>query len=260
VAPASAAPEKLILGKFKTNEDVIKAYQELEKKLGQPRDTKAPDKEPVKADAKAPAKEADKAPAKEGTADKKVTEDKAPTDDAEKVITEAGLDFNKYSEEFTAKGELAPETIDEIVKGTKVPREVVDNYLRGLKAIAAQDAMELTAAVGGQAQVDNVLGWARENLPKEELEAFDASCKGAPKAQQVLAFKGLQARMEGVEGKTPKLVAGRTGQGDHGGYNSDAEWLAAVNNPLFQAQTHAGAAYRAQVQDKLAKMMKANKR
>ncbi len=250
-AAAPAKKEELILGKFKTDEDVRKAYVELEKKLGAPRakesDPKAGDKKPV-----------------EKASDKKA-EDKAPEakpkeGDAQKVLEEAGLDFSKYSTEFTEKGDLSEESIEEIVKGTKVTKEQVSEYVAGQKAIAQLAHLDMVKSVGGEEVVENVTAWAVENLPAEELEAYNASVKGAPKAHQVLAFKGLQARMQAVEGKAPKLVGGSTAQADHGGYANDGEMFADMKNPLYNAQTHAGAAFRALVKDKVAKGLINSKR
>ncbi len=251
VPPAPAKKEELILGKFKTHDDVVKAYQELEKKLGAPKAkaTEAAPKEAAKVDPKeAEAKPVDKAPA-----------EKPIEGDAEKVITEAGLDFSKYSTEFTEKGDLSEESIEEIVKGTKVTKQQVAEYVAGQKAVAKLAHLELVQSVGGEKVVEDVIAWANENLPKDELEAYNASQTGTTPAQKVLSFKGLKARMESVEGKAPKLLAGRTGTAGHNGYQNDGEMLAAMKDPLYNAQTHAGNAYRAQFKEKVALMMRHSK-
>ena len=111
----STEEEKPILGKFKTQDDLIKSYQELEKKLS--------------------SREEDK------TFENEKTEDKP---------LEAGkFDFTSAEKEFTEKGELSEDTLNNLEK-MGLPKSYVDNYIAGLEA--QSQAFEQTAynATGGE--------------------------------------------------------------------------------------------------------------
>jgi hypothetical protein len=102
VAAADATPPatELIAGKFKSNDELLKAYLELQSKLGAPKDPPA---------TTTPATTV-KSSATNGT----VTEPPAtlsidPAAAAAKATEQAGLDMQALTAEYAEKGDLSPE-------------------------------------------------------------------------------------------------------------------------------------------------------
>src|SRR5690606_15193900 len=95
---------ELLLGKFKSVEDLTKAYQELERKLSQASQHKA----------------------QQSSSD--MTEDKAS-----ELIDKAGLDVEAMSEYFYENGSLSEEHYDALEKAG-IPRAFVDQYIAGIEA------------------------------------------------------------------------------------------------------------------------------
>jgi len=57
-------------------------------------------------------------------------------------------------------------------------------------------------------QYDAMAEWANENLPQEEIDAFDEAVTGGTVQQAKLAVQGLYARYQNATGSTPKLTQG----------------------------------------------------
>ena len=105
----AATPEaEKILGKFDTQEDLEKAYKELESKIGSP-------KEETK---------------EEPTLD-------IPEGNAEEVVEAAGLDMESLQQEFSDKGELTAESLAKLEK-VGINKDIVDSYIQGQQAVAQQ--------------------------------------------------------------------------------------------------------------------------
>lgn len=178
----------------------------------------------------------------------------APASDATKTAEEAAkaagadtsqLDFNALSQEFQANGQLSPETYQKLEQ-SGLDRNLVDQFIAGQMALAAQMEQEAFSLVGGQDQYTAMLDWAAQNLSKAEQDAFDAAVTGNA-AQRKQAIVALQAQFERAVGKNPQLVSGNAGS-SVGVYQSRAEMVRDMQNPKYQTDP----AFRAMVQQKLA--------
>lgn len=155
--------DKLILGKFKTQEDLVKAYQELEAKQSQ----------------KPPATPAiETAPATE--------------QEGEQAVTEAGLDFAAMTAEFAEKGELSDATYEALEKAG-FPRDMTDQYIAGQQAVAAQLVARVHDIAGGEDAYNAAVEWAGENWGQEQKDAFNASMQGANSVVQAAMIRTLMA-------------------------------------------------------------------
>ena len=99
--------EDLILGKFKSQEDLAEAYENLEKKLGE----KQPEEQPTETEAK-------------GDTD-------SETNDVSNAIEDAAI---AYAE----KGELSEANYKELEK-LNITKDIVDTYIKGQEAIIAAE-------------------------------------------------------------------------------------------------------------------------
>jgi hypothetical protein len=221
-----------ILGKFKTQDDLVRAYQELEKKLGTPAAAAAP------AD---PAKPADTAgatkPALTITPEQKA---------AETAVQSAGLDFAALNTEFAEKGALSPESYA-AMEQRGITKAVVDSYIAGQQALNAQYEAKAFTEAGGQEQFSQMSQWAAKNLPAAEIAAFNDAVDSGDEAKMRFAVSGLKARFTAALGSTPNLVQGGNTSAVQG-YQSLAQMKADMAKPEYQKDP----AFRQQVMDRIA--------
>lgn len=265
VAPVEAAPveaateQSLILGKFKTPDDLAKAYQELEKKLGAP---KAPE---ASSPAEAQTPEAPKAETPEATKPE-AAKPEAPEGDATKAAAEeAGIPVSKYEAEWAEKGSLSEEAYKELAEKHGIPKDIVDDYISLRKSRAEANDLKIAQAAGGKESLEAALKWFGANASDADLVAYNAAIDAAYKAGNadavVAALNGFvlpQFRNANPDVKPARIVdttsAGAPG-GDAGTYTQadfskdvrserykrDAEFRMAVNRKAIAAKLHTSA-------------------
>ena len=142
-------------GKFKSPEDMAKAYGELEGKLGQSENTK--ESEPTKEETK------------KDNADLSI-------DKAEKAVENAGLNMSSLQEEYNEGGQLKESSYEALGKAG-IPKDYVDAFIKGQEAIASQTSNTLKQEVGGTDAYNNMMNWASDNLNEAEINSFNKTHK-----------------------------------------------------------------------------------
>lgn len=210
--PAGDRPQWLP-EKFKSAEDMARAYSELEKKLSAP--NKQEPTPPAKPDANS-----------------------APT---------GKPDFDAFSREWEENGTVSDATYANM-EAAGIPRGMVDVYLQGIQAMQYQRQNEGFKMVGGEDNYTKMIDWAKANFSPAEIDAFNASVTGSIE-QMGFAVKGLHARYESAVGKTPALLNGSASSNSAaGGFASQAEIIAAMSDPRYAKDT----AYRKSVESRIA--------
>ena len=189
-------PKEKILGKFETQDDLIKSYQELEKKISAP---KAEDKG-LEIEAK-----------------------------AEEAVAQAGLDMSALQTEYDDNGELSQNSIDKLT-AVGIDKNIIDAYIDGQTALAQNIEADIKGAVGGNDQYKGMVEWAKENLSAEEVTAYNNTVNSRDIASVKLAVTGLKARMDA--GREPNLVQGKASVST-GGYESWAQVTQAMADPKY---------------------------
>ena len=203
--------------KFKSPEDMAKAYAEMEKKLGSGEQT---------------------------------SEEQAETQEAaEEAVEAAGLDMDSLSAEYNENGELSDESY-EALAAAGIPREMVDAYVAGQEALADGFRNELLEPVGGQENYDEMVGWAADNLPEAEIDAFNAAIESSDPNQMRMAVENLSNKYTSETGTEPgRMLNGRGGQATGSAYESTADLMKDMGNPEYATNP----AFRAKVEAKLAR-------
>lgn len=183
--------DKLLAGKYKTEEDLNKGIQELVKKLGPENAYKFLEKQMG-------SKGQDKKD------DQKETITATTYQEAEEVVNKLGLDFDEFTQEFVTKGELSEASYKKLAE-VGIPKSVVDAYIEGQRVLLEQQANQVFSVVGGKEQYQELIKWAADNLTDSEIEAFNASVGGSVQ-QAVLAVEGLYAKYLKANGTPPKLI------------------------------------------------------
>lgn len=214
-AEAGDRPEGLP-EKFKSWDDMVKSYNELESKLG---------KQP----------ETDKAETK--------TDDEVSDADADGDST---FDLNSFAEEFAETGELSDESF-EALEANGFPRSMVEEYIEGQRARGEVINNAIFTEAGGKEAYEEMINWAVDgNYSDEEIAAFDKAIL-TDGANRKVALDALKARFVEANGKDPSLVNGGnrvTAQG----YESWAQVTEAMSDPRYKSDP----AYRDEVTNKLA--------
>jgi hypothetical protein len=189
-----------ILGKFNSQEDLARAYQELEKKLGQPKG------------------EADPGPLP--TSQGYTAEQAAEVYGQEMVETLAGKGLDMADVMYKAdNGQDISQHYDALAEAFNVPRQVVENYVSKAQPPAAQtpsaaglsdgDAAELKALVGGDQGFQELSGWAAQNLDQQELADYNGVVDSGNKDAIRWALKAMQSRStSNAAPSEPKLISG----------------------------------------------------
>jgi hypothetical protein len=185
------------------------------------------------------------AEAYKGLSQKQEPKAEQPVPTADEV--QASERLSKFSQEFFSKGNLSEDSYKELSK-MGYPRQVVDQFIAGQKAVASAEEQQVFSSVGGQDSYQQMIQWAGQNLSKEETEAYNEAVESGNLNQVMFAVKGLHARYSasGVNSE-PKLMK-TGGKTTPGSFNSTAEVVAAMSDPRYKTDS----AYRSEVERKLA--------
>ena len=208
--------------KFKSVEDMAKAYSALESKLGQPQQEE------------------------ETTEEVEVSGEESASDVAQ-LLDDKGLDFDVFQQEYAENGGLSEDAY-EALQEAGFPRSMVDSWVAGQDALAAQMTSEMYDVAGGGEQYAQMVQWAADSLPESEVAAYNATMESGDPNMIRLAVQGLNARYRSEA--EPTLMQGGTGTVSSGGrFESTAELTTAMSDPRYAKDP----AYRQSIADKLAK-------
>jgi len=215
--------ETLLAGKYKNAEELEKAYVELQKKLGD-------DKETEQASAE------DKA------------EDKPQFSDGANLINSASEEYyangNKLSDETMAK--FSSMSTQDLIKAYMEVQATQPQQAAPPAEITQDQINQIKNSAGGEKAYANIVNWAKSNLPKSSIDAFDEVVNtGSIEAIQ-LAVAGLKTEYNtnGVEGR---MVTGKTAPDKGDVFRSQAELVRAMSDPRYDNDP----AYRQDVVEKL---------
>lgn len=205
--------------KFKSPEDMAKAYSELEAKLGQAKPADPPAADPAT----------------------------TPPANPEAALADKGLNLQDFSNEFAQSGELSADSYEKLSKAG-YSRELVDQYIEGQRAVAARFESDIMTEVGGAEKYSEITTWAKANLTPQEIAAYNTAVSSGSAEQAKLAALGLSAKFEKANGSDPQRLLGGQSAGTTGDvYESVAELKEAMKDPRYKSDP----AYRAKVQSKL---------
>lgn len=195
-----------ILGKFKSQEDLVKAYQELEKKLGQPKTTEEPKGEP-----------------------KTSEEPKEVPEEAKGLLS--SNDFDNFSKEYNESGSLSEDTY-KALEAKGLSKDIVDNYIEGQKSLAESKAQKLLDYVGGTEEYNSLVAWAKLNYTQEQAEAFDNALYSGNESKVQEQIDLLNYRMSKT---VVNRVSGTSSSGTSGlkPFTDKGDWQKAVSNSLY---------------------------
>ena len=219
-----AQHEGMLAGKYKTAQDLEKAYMELEKKLGgnsrEEAEEVSDEEEPVE-------------------------EDSRDYEDFSSLLSLAG-------EEYSQNGELSQETLDAFSQMSS--QDLVKAYFEmqenaptpSGRELTNQEVNQLQNMVGGQAAYNQLTTWAAENFSEGEIEAFDSLIESGNTNAIQLALQALYYRYTDSMGVEGNMLTGKPARSQDV-FRSQAELVRAMADPRYDNDP----AYRQDVIDKL---------
>ena len=211
----------LILGKFKSVEDLAASYKELEGKLGQVSEEDQ-------------ATEETEEQAEEG----EFNAEEYYGDGLASVLEEVGIDAQDITQRFTDTGEISEDDYSKLGEAG-FSKQVVDTYLDGLRGVGegdeipTQQIQNIKDSVGGDQAYEQMADWCQQNLSEQEIKAFDKITETADAPVIQLAVEGLYTRYQNAMGVEPDLVTGRPAASGPNPYRSTAEVQAAMSDPRY---------------------------
>ena len=222
-----AEQEGLLAGKYKSAEELEKAYVELQKKLGDNKE------------------ETEQASAEEQPEDTpKMSEGATLITDASKEYFDNG---NKLSPETMAK--FSSMSSQDLIKAYMEVSQNPEFQQQGAPPaeITTAQINQIKNSAGGEQQYAQIVNWAKTNLPQDQIVAFDEVVNtGSVQAIQ-LAVSGLKAEYDSANGVEGRMVTGKAPQNSGDVFRSQQELVAAMNDPRYDRDP----AYRQDVIQKL---------
>jgi len=236
----------LYAGKFKSVEDLAASYKELEGKLGTITE-EAPATEEVEESTGVPEGYEDFYQ-EDGTVDYSTVNENYGEILGE-VFKENSIDPYKISAEFHKNEGEIPEEMYQSLLDAGLSKNAVDSYLTGRAAemgyteegeegavdeLATAEVKDIRDSVGGDEAYGKMVGWALENLPKPEIEAFNDATNTMSGPQLSMMVQGLYTRYQNAMGVEPNLYSGKSASSGVTPYRSTAEVVAAMGDPRWE--------------------------
>lgn len=223
----------LIGGKFKSQEDLLKAYEELQRKLGSNKpDDEEEDEETT-----------------ETTENVEETPEQEETTEAVEYMTELGKEFDET-------GSLSEDAIERL--SSMDTKDLIASYLQyqakstqqaKQASLQAEQITDIKASVGGDEAYGQMLSWAAENLDAAEIENFNQVTNTNNPAAIGYAVQVLSQKWKGDVGYEAPLVSGKKASNKPQVYRSQAELGRDIADPRY----HTDPAFRQDVEDKLSR-------
>jgi len=226
--------EQLFAGKYKSAQELEKAYGELQKKLGEKGNEdseSAGDTEPT-----------------DSKEDSEETEETSQASPEVELITSA-------SDEYAEKGELSEETLAKF--SSMSSQDLVKAYLEAqanapadnitVEDLSDSSINEVKNFAGGEKAYSDIVNWAGQNLDKKSIEAFDSIVNTGSVDAIKLAVSGLKSQYDNANGYEGKMLTGKAPVQQKDVYRSQQELVAAMSDRRYDNDP----AYR---QDVIAKL------
>ena len=199
--------------KFASEEELVKAYLELEKKLAKGETKEEETKEP---------------------------------EEVEEAIAK-GVDFDAVANEYYEGGELSPDTYMDLAK-KGYSKDVVDTFIEGHKAKQEKQLRDIYEVAGGRDAFDSAIAWASENMEVEQIKAFNKIIASGDDESIKFAVDSLMSKAKTSMTKNPSLLQGApNGSHTRGTFQSRQQYIDAIKDPRYKKDP----GYRQEVDEKL---------
>ena len=159
------------------------------------------------------------------------------------------------TEYYDNDGTLSEETLEKFSEMSS--KDLVSAYLEMQKnapqpQAEAEDLTEsqvasIRSSVGGEQEYNNIVGWASNNMPQADVDAYDELVGSGNVGAIKLAVAGLKAQYENANGYEGKMLSGKAPRTSGDVFRSQQEIVAAMSDPRYDEDP----AYRQDLIEKL---------
>ena len=216
---------EMLAGKFKTAEDLEQGYIELQKKLGEPKEEVAEPEQPE-------AKEEEKPEEKEEEVD---------TAFLDTLWEEAQAD--KFTKETLSKLEdMKPQDIAQMYLNYRSEAKEPEG-----QKFTEENITDLKGIAGGDEGYTEMMGWAKSNLKKAEVDMYDQVMDQGNPLAAFFAVQALKYRFDDAKGVDGEMLQGKAPKSTGDTFKSQAQVVKAMSDPQYDKDP----AYRQAIYDKL---------
>ena len=201
------AEDQLLAGKYKDPKDLEKAYNELEKKLGEK--------------------------SKEGS-----NNTKSKNEPQQKNENQSNDLLDQLWEEGT-NNKLTKETFDKLksmdpVEVAKMAMQArAKNQQPSSREFTENDVRQIHGLVGGSENYNNMMSWANQNVSDQEVKMYDAVMEMGNPMAAYFAVQSLALKYQDQVGKDGKMVTGKAPKSTSDVFNSQAEMIKAMEDDRY---------------------------
>ena len=232
----------LVLGKFKTVEELANSYKELEGKLG----TETQEEEVTETESESDIPEGYEDFYTDDGSVNYESVNEAYGETLGNIFKEAQIDPYKISAEFHKNEGEIPQEMYQSLLDAGLSKGAVDSYLTGRAAemgygeageaegeLAEAEVKSIRESIGGDDNYAKMVSWAMENLPKAEIEEFNEATKTQTATQLKFMVQGLYQQYSRAMGTEPNLITGRPAASGPNPYRSTQEVVAAMSDKRY---------------------------
>ena len=212
------AQDNLLAGKYKDAQELEKAYIELQGKLGETEKEKEEPTQELEVEKEEETKESD-------------------SDFLDRLWDEA-------------QSEYTDATIQELEKMD--PKDLAKMHLQyraenQQEQISESQVKQLKDIAGGDKGYEGMIGWAKSNLQKGEIDMYDKVMEGGNPTACYFAVQALKYRFDDASGVEGEMLTGKAPSSKGDTYKSQAQVVEAMSDPKYDNDP----AYRQEVMKKL---------
>ena len=202
--------EDLLAGKYKDANELETAYKELEKKLGEK-------SEPVSEDEES-----------ENETEEEVSDDYEPN--LLDILWEEGTNDSLSKETFEELRNMDPV---EVAKMAMAQRDRMQGAPQS-RDFSEEDVNQLQGLVGGEENYNQMLGWAQQSMPSQEIELFDAVMDQGNTLAAYFAVQSMALKYQDGVGREGQMIKGKAPRSDGDTFKSQAELVEAQSDPRYE--------------------------
>ena len=213
-----AEGEQLLAGKYKNAEELEKAHIELQKKLGEKSEEVSEKEKPQKQETK----------------------------EAENLLDDLwdqGINNKLDKKTFEKLQKMDP--VD-VAKLAMQQRQSAQNKPQS-REFSDEDVKQIHGLVGGPDQYNNMMSWATQNVPEQEVNMYDAVMELGNPLAAYFAVQALALKYQDASGRDGQMVTGKPPKQITDQFRSQAEMVKAMEDSRYNDDP----AYREAVLQKL---------
>ena len=201
--------EGLLAGKYKDASELEKAYLELQGKLGEKSE-----------------------PVSEKPESKNETEEEAPKDTEPNFLDqlwEEGTNNKLTKETFEKLSKMNPVDVAKMAMQQRSDLQKAPQN----REFTDQDVQQIHGLVGGSDNYNNMLSWANQNVPEQEINMYDAVMELGNPVAAYFAVQALALKYQDQSGRDGQLVTGKAPKQTADVFNSQAEMIKAMEDDRY---------------------------